>query len=269
MPALPTLDLTEGLPVSTVAASAAVRHVLEGPPTRAASLGASAGVSWLQVDDYVLALSGPSPTRPPNGVTIAGPSLPSLSGCVVGDGRIETDDVSIAVGRWWDPRPVLQGASQETLADTSRRAERLIGDGWSPLAASMAEGAGAVSDMALSLLGRGIGLTPQGDDLVVGLLAGLRLLGESARARQALVLLDALAPVVVVASSRTTALSATLLGHAWRGEVSAPLGAFLQALTGSGHLEDALAMLGGLGATSGMAMGRGALAAARHLGRSP
>lgn len=267
MPALPTLERTERKALSHAAASGGVRRVLEGPASRAALLGISAGTAWLQTDDYVLALSGTNPIRPPNGVAVGGLGSPPqlVSDCVVGNGRIETADLVVSVGRWWDPRPVLGIVSPEELADTSQRAEGLIGHGDRSLTWATMSGEEAVLEEAHALLGRGPGLTPEGDDVLIGLLAGLRLLGAAAGTPHALELLNSLAPAVAGAPDRTTTLSVTLLGHAMCGEVAAPLGSFFRALTGIGRLEAAVSMLGGLGATSGLAMGRGALAAARHV----
>ncbi|MGD2043552.1 MAG: DUF2877 domain-containing protein [Acidimicrobiia bacterium] len=270
MPALPTLDRTEQTALSLAAASTGVRHLLDGPPAPARPLGTSAGVTWLEVDGYVLALSGPNPIRPPNGVVVADlDSLPqSTDGWLIGNGRFVLANGLIEVSRWWDPRPVLGAVSPQALSDISSRATGFLGveDGSLAPVIAAVEDSGR-SDAALALLGKGPGLTPEGDDLVIGLLAGLKLLGESVGAPGTLETLNTLAPTVTGAHARTTALSATLLRHAFRGEVSAPLGGFLQALTGHEDLEAAVDMLRNLGATSGMAMGRGALAAARHLSR--
>jgi hypothetical protein len=264
MPAPATMARPADTAVSTAAASVAVRPLLEGPPSRAAPLGATAGVAWLQVDEYVLALSGPGTARAPNGVITASPDLlvQVMSGCTVGNGQLETADLEVGISRWWDPRPVLGTVSSRTLAGTARRLMALVGGDHESLTSVKTPEEAVAS--ALGGLGKGPGLTPEGDDLVVGLLAGLRLLGTAAAAGQALALLDAAAPAVATAPASTTALSATLIRHGWRGEVAAPLGALFQALTGSGSLEEAVSELGRLGATSGMAMGRGALAAA-HL----
>ncbi len=63
---------------------------------------------------------------------------------------------------------------------------------------------------AVGLLGRGPGLTPSGDDLLAGYLAGSAAFGlDAAALRQA---------IAGLASGRTTALSAALLWHAARGE---------------------------------------------------
>src|SRR5262249_13546495 len=59
------------------------------------------------------------------------------------------------------------------------------------------------------LLGRGPGLTPAGDDVLAGLLAGRAAYGPDDRA-----LAD---DICALAPSRTTALSAALLRHAARG----------------------------------------------------
>src|SRR5437588_64061 len=69
------------------------------------------------------------------------------------------------------------------------------------------------------LAGRGGGLTPAGDDLLAGYAAGLVLFHGDRRAAHA---------IALAAAPRTTALSATLLRHAARGELPEPAHALLE-----------------------------------------
>jgi hypothetical protein len=92
------------------------------------------------------------------------------------------------------------------------------------------------------LLGRGPGLTPAGDDVLAGLLAGRAAYGPDDRA-----LADA---ICALAPSRTTALSAALLRHAARGECIPEVAAFTAALTGAGPVGPAAARLLAVGHTS-------------------
>jgi hypothetical protein len=116
------------------------------------------------------------------------------------------------------------------------------------------------------LLGKGEGLTPEGDDVLVGTLAGLRLLGPVMGESGVGGMLAALAPIVLTeAPFRTTALSAALLRHAVAGEVADPVAAFLQALTGRGDLQEAVDGLHTMGNTSGIATACGVLLAADYL----
>jgi hypothetical protein len=91
-------------------------------------------------------------------------------------------------------------------------------------------------------IGWGPGLTPAGDDVVVGMLLAYRAVGADAEA-------DALA--VACATGDTTPFSRSLLDHAARGEAAKPLLDLLRALAGHGDLDRSLIRLAGFGATSG------------------
>ena len=122
----------------------------------------------------------------------------------------------------------------------------------------------ASATVAARLLGSGPGLTPSGDDVLAGFLAGAVAFGlDAARLRQA---------IADLAPARTTALSAALLWHAARGECIDELGAVADVLTGqrsdnSGH---ALSRLLSIGHTSGAALALGLVIAAESaVGRQP
>jgi uncharacterized protein DUF2877 len=102
-------------------------------------------------------------------------------------------------------------------------------------------------DAAAGLLGRGAGLTPEGDDLLAGACAVAAAAGVPL----------ALPPDL---RERTTALSATLLELAASGAAPRPLHAVLD--LSSGDWRGALTDLVGLGASSGRAIALGAGAAA-------
>jgi hypothetical protein len=95
-----------------------------------------------------------------------------------------------------------------------------------------------------ALAGRGEGLTPEGDDLLCGYVAGLVL--WHGRREEALELAEAAAPL-------TTRLSATLLRHAARAELPEPAHALLE--------RGDPGPLRGFGRTSGAALARGLAAA--------
>ncbi len=121
-----------------------------------------------------------------------------------------------------------------------------------------------VSGAAARLLGRGPGLTPEGDDVLAGAAAGIRALGPSAGAEPRRV--DALVAALVPrgAAARTGALSATLLGLAADGAAPEPVHRLL-ATRGAAEREAALADLARLGALTGRAIASGLALAARHL----
>lgn len=104
----------------------------------------------------------------------------------------------------------------------------------------------AAAAAARLLVGLGPGLTPSGDDALAGMEAALHALGHPAAGFLAAALDDV--------TDRTTAVSATLLRHAARGEFAERLHRLLAALLGEddaalpGAIERAVAW----GATSGM-----------------
>ncbi|MBV9279059.1 MAG: DUF2877 domain-containing protein [Chloroflexi bacterium] len=123
----------------------------------------------------------------------------------------------------------------------------------------------AMRSHALGLLGLGPGLTPAGDDLLCGLLAGLGVLGERTpglrlwSARRVTVLDAAIGQA---AGARTTALSRTLLHYAARSLAVEPLLDLLCTL-GSGEPPSGRDQLLAIGHSSGGDMLAGALLAAR------
>jgi hypothetical protein len=123
------------------------------------------------------------------------------------------------------------------------RARDLIG------AQTTALGTGDVASAVgptIDLIGLGIGLTPSGDDYLVGMLAGLDATGDPARHDLALA-------IAAHAPSRTTAVGAAALGHAAAGSYSERLHDLLVAF-GGGRLRDLAAPIERMmvyGATSG------------------
>lgn len=101
---------------------------------------------------------------------------------------------------------------------------------------------------AEGLVGLGWGLTPSGDDLLVGLLAALW--GRALKGPQRAVR-DALAACVRRAAVATGDVSACYLHHAAAGRVTERLRALAAALVGGGDLEPAMASALAVGSTSG------------------
>jgi hypothetical protein len=128
------------------------------------------------------------------------------------------------------------------------------------LAALAGADLGAAQSAALRLVGRGPGLTPEGDDLLVGACVALVAAGHGRRAA-------ALLPSRL--RKRTTALSATLLELAVVGAGAEPLRALLDLR--SEQWRAALVRLESLGSSSGraMALGAAALAASQASGSGP
>jgi hypothetical protein len=107
---------------------------------------------------------------------------------------------------------------------------------------------GAAARDAVALIGVGPGLTPAGDDVLVGLLAGLDAIGHPLRAKIG-------AALAATAPSRTTSVGAATIDHAVRGayaewlhDVLVTLGAVSGAVD---PLRPAIARAMSVGATSG------------------
>jgi hypothetical protein len=116
------------------------------------------------------------------------------------------------------------------------------------------------------LLGRGPGLTPEGDDLLAAVAGTLAVLGPAAGWDRS-VLGSFLAAVVAPASERTTTLSATLLELAARRRLIEPAGRLLDlGPGGEAAWPAALARLGRLGHGSGRAYAAGIAATTSLLG---
>lgn len=130
------------------------------------------------------------------------------------------------------------------------------GDPFSPAAAARmtalraaltTQDAAAAAPEACALIGLGVGLTPSGDDLLVGLLAALEATGNPMRAALA-------QSTAAEAPGRTTAIGCTALLHAARGEFAERLHDVLIAI-GLGKpdaIERAISRATAYGATSGV-----------------
>jgi hypothetical protein len=151
--------------------------------------------------DDVLAVTPPGAPRMPNGVEAVLDLEPGEE-VVVGNGELCTAHGPVVPGPRWNPRPK---AHVKRRSHSPRRLERLAG--------------------------RGPGLTPLGDDILIGYIGAAALAGEDVSA-----LAERLA-------KKTTALSGTLLRCAARGELPEPVHALFE----RGELEP----LHHFGATSG------------------
>jgi hypothetical protein len=206
--------------------------------------------------------------RPNNGRPLV--ALPPGAPAEVGGGRIVVGDLAVSAAAWWDPRPRLPSSRPALLPEGVRQLRNaLYGEGvphsaftlpglptgpGGPLAALRGAVRRADLDAALRtatrLVGLGPGLTPAGDDVMAGTVAGLVLLGHPSAQRFA-------AGVYALAAGRTTELSRALLRHATCGRVSAEYAAVLHGLVGERPLGRAIDGLLATGSTSGRAMALG------------
>ena len=117
---------------------------------------------------------------------------------------------------------------------------------------------------ARALLGRGPGLTPEGDDLVAAVAGTLAVVGPVTGVDGTV--RDALLAALVAGPGRTTALSATLLALASERRLAEPAGRLLDlGPGGEGAWPGALSRLGRLGHGSGRAYAAGIAATASLL----
>ncbi len=262
-------------------ASTGVADLLRGPVRPARVLMSVPAAVYLQVPsdrgtDVVGVLTSDAARlplgcilfRPNNGRPLV--ALPSGAPAQVGGGHIVVGDLVVRAAAWWDPRPRLPSPRPALLPEGVRQLRTtLYGEGvphsaftlpglpggpGGPLAALRGAVRRADLDAALRtatrLIGLGPGLTPAGDDVMAGTMAGLVLLGHPAADRFA-------AAVFSLAAGRTTELSRALLRHAACGRVSAEYAAVLHALVGERPLTPAIAGLLATGSTSGRAMALG------------
>jgi len=111
----------------------------------------------------------------------------------------------------------------------------------------------AASSSVHALIGLGAGLTPSGDDLLVGYLAGLWCTVQDKREHMQFI--SSLGKVVIRLSRQTTDISRTYLYHASRGQVSSRLADLAEAICRGENLDCLLTAIESatqVGHTSGM-----------------
>jgi Protein of unknown function (DUF2877) len=180
---------------------------------------------YADLEGFVVVVVGPGGPLLPNGVVLTGPPE---------KGRVVLEGAEV-----WDPTLRLRGD------------ESLAAPGDAPLAHALRDPALA-AEIARGLIGRGPGLTPEGDD-AVAVTAAIVAAGGADRT-----LLAALLPEDLRA--RTTALSATLLELAAQGMIAEPFhavlnGAPLERLTRLGHTTGRTYAVNGAAALRGLGYG--------------
>jgi hypothetical protein len=186
---------------------------------------------YAEIGGFVVVVVGPGGPLLPNGIVLTGPPEP---------GRVVIEGARI-----WDPTLRLRGD------------ERLDAPGDAPFADALHDRA-LMAEIARGLIGRGPGLTPEGDDAVAATAAVIAADGGDA---------SPLLPADLRA--RTTALSATLLELAAAGAITEPFhavlrGAPLERLTRLGHTTGRTYAVNGAAALR--ALGYGARHGARDQG---
>jgi hypothetical protein len=282
------------------AASIAVRDLLCGPVTGGTVVGALRGAVYVLVGagpgtaGRVVAVVARDAVRVPVAVVlpehaqVAGLASVSVgSAAEVGGGVVRVGDRCWTVGRWFDPAvpalgPSVGPSAARLLAASASTASAHTASGETAHAEAALEGAlrgrpcEAVSPAVEALVGRGEGLTPEGDDVLAGALAWLAAVGVVDERRASLV------TAVEARLPTTSTVSAALLREALRGNVIPEVSNLLTALVrdvesarsvgfeGSGSTDHVLSTvrravreLLAVGHTSGAAMLRGLALAAR------
>ncbi|MGH3320030.1 MAG: DUF2877 domain-containing protein [Streptosporangiaceae bacterium] len=259
------------------AASTPLSAVLGSPPTPGRVIAAFPAAVYVELtgagEPRVIAVVTPEAARLPNALILGRAAVPLTDvapgqRASVGGGLVEAGPLRVRAARWWDPSPVLGVIPPAALRDgldvcahaATRRASGLAGSpAVEKLGAACAEGASArAAALARALVGLGPGLTPSGDDVLVGLLAALRWLGQglldggTPGGEEAVALADTLAAAVAPdADARTTPLAATLLRCAAGGQAAGELSDVLRGLAGRSPLPPAVDGLLATGHTSG------------------
>ena len=267
---------TAPVPVRVPAvASVALRSVLSTADANAEVLGMSTHAVWIRTGDDVVVVSTRDATRLPNSVEIAADASAEPFGSIAHGDRVAISPTSIAfdglaveVVRWWDPRPALPPLSAAALSAAMRGLPSAVShlDSRDLRRALSTASAVELCAAASALLGRGPGLTPEGDDYLAGSLAATRTLGTGLGSVEALEMLEASRyHLARCAQASTTTFSAGLIRCAVRGEVAAPAGAFLRALAGRGDVATTHRHLWSVGHSSGPALAAGIVLGAQSL----
>ena len=245
-------------------ASAAIRPILLGSEQQGLLLGVSDHAAWIGVGDDVVVLSDRAAVRLPNGLELAveelGRWIQPNDAVSVGGGIIAIGQLIVAPRRWFDPRPVLPPIDTSSLGARLRELELHSGlENDARLVAALANhDIESVFSLCRTLLGRGEGLTPEGDDLLAGAFAAYRLLAPAVDIDAAW-LKDIAGEIVALAGSKTTSFSAALVRYALEGRVAAPFGSVLRSLASGTNLSSTTERLLTVGHTSGELLAKGLL----------
>lgn len=161
--------------------------------------------------------------------------------------KLHIGPLSVAVGgaAAWEPRPPWEGLTAAEVLKQQPLLAALVAGRASPTVSKLgADDVQPAAELAALLAGRGPGLTPSGDDFVMGMLYALWALRPDLAAATA-------HAIAARAAARTTTLSAAWLRAAGRGEADATWHSLVQALAGRGGVGAAAGRVMAVGHTSG------------------
>jgi len=214
-------------------------ELVHGAPRRGAVLAAFPTALYLQVGGHadVLPVVTRDGLRLPTALAVA-TTLPTVGWgtqpgdeVVVGGGAVRLPGVTVRAVRTWRPHPAPRAAATTIggpLA-TLPLPWRVPARGVAELLLSGAPAPSALPDRVGALVGAGPGLTPSGDDVLCGVLLGLRLHPRGTSA-----FVDELWRAVRPRLTATTSLSASLLREAADGYAAEPVTRLLQRLASAG-----------------------------------
>jgi Protein of unknown function (DUF2877) len=262
----PTAD-GSGARETTAAASVLLEPLVEGPDRPLPVLGRAGVTVYLGTGDAdvpLVSVATADALRLPASLQLAEPLPGGVGTARAGLGRVLLDTVCVRVRRWWrPPAPVVRNPRRASVRAAAAAPllpplEPAVAAAVAPLLEAVRGGdarPGPARAVA-GLVGLGGGLTPAGDDVLVGALVALRALergGHAAPGRLASDLARA------AWSHGTTTLSAALLQDAGRGWCVPELAAVLAAADGRGELTTSVSRLLAVGHSSGAAMAHGAV----------
>ncbi len=211
------------------------------------------GQLWSVVPEGVP--DGPTTIRLPErewptaaGVAVGAPAVHRAGALAVGGIVIDVRAAPV-----WSPRPFPRRPAPGALGRAGRLAAAALAAGAAPwIPAALEAGLADPPRGVPPLVGRGIGLTPAGDDALTGGLAAAAALGEP---------VPDLAAAVLAASCATTDLAASFLRQACAGDFHRPLHEAMAAVVADRGATAATARLLAVGATSGADAALGAATA--------
>jgi hypothetical protein len=213
--------------MARVVASSLLAPILTSKASRLAILGGSSHLIWLSIDGQAITIQSVSPRNHlalPTSIFLSATTDLVADQISLREGRLAFGDQPVQVTRWWRPARAPIASSDTSFTDAPQ-VDRL--------------------------LGRGRGLTPEGDDILAGWLVMARSIGhpsfETVRAE-----------VARTAKAKTTTFSACLLDHAGTGYGVSPLIDYVNArLQNSTSVLAKRDLLGRVGDTSGEALAIG------------